>query len=412
MNFFVKKTTKSKFLMKCLFIISLYIIYAYVCNFTLLPKNIILTRGEELSIRTMFGVTIETPLDKFYVTKASSDLQSSYQNSSNISVNLFNKIPIKQIDVNIVEEKTVIPMGNAIGMKLYTKGVLVVGLTPINGIEAYKDSGIQEGDTLVQVNGEDIGSTEELMNVVNLAKGVTVELKYITKDGKEKIGSITPVMTQNNIYRIGLWVRDAAAGVGTLTFYEPETSYFGCLGHGITDIDTSDLINLDRGELVTTNILSIQKGLVGFPGQINGTIENSIFIGDIYLNSENGIYGVIDDLEYIKNKEELKVSSRNEVQTGLAYILCELENGEIKEYEIEIEKIYLSNYEDNKSMQIRIVDDELLEKTGGIVQGMSGAPIIQNNKFIGAVTYVLVNDPTTGYGVFADIMMNEIENIN
>lgn len=201
-----------------------------------------------------------------------------------------------------------------------------------------------------------------------------------------------------------------AAGVGTLTFYEPSSNTFMALGHGISDIDTEKLVEISTGELITANILSINKGEKGKPGEIRGTIQNGNEIGKIYKNTNFGVYGTVTNINHLETDltNEIEVASRDEIQTGSATIICQLDNNKSKSYNIEIEKIYKNNNSDNKSMFIRITDKELLEKTGGIIQGMSGSPIIQNGKFIGAVTNVLVNDPTKGYGVFADIMIKEL----
>lgn len=199
-------------------------------------------------------------------------------------------------------------------------------------------------------------------------------------------------------------------GVGTATFYEPSTGMFASLGHGITDIDTGDLITISNGELVTTNIVSVQKGEKGKPGELKGSIESSKTIGDVSKNTSFGIFGKITNKSNLKiSEQEMEVATREEIKTGKAQIICEIEDGKKEHYDIEIQKVYTSNNRDNKSMLIKVTDKKLLEKTGGIIQGMSGSPIIQNNKFVGAVTHVLVNDPTSGYGVFADIMLKQMK---
>ena len=204
--------------------------------------------------------------------------------------------------------------------------------------------------------------------------------------------SITPIKTDKQEYKLGLWVRDSAAGVGPVTFYEPSTGYFGALGHGITDIDTEQLIDISTGEFVTTKILNVIKGESGKPGKIQGTVDNQKNIGIIIKNTKFGIYGKVENLNNINidTSKEIELALRNEIQIGKANIMCSLENGKTEEYEIEIEKIYKENNYDNKSMLIKVTDERLLEKTGGIIQGMSGSPIIQNGKFVGAVTHVLV----------------------
>ena len=199
-------------------------------------------------------------------------------------------------------------------------------------------------------------------------------------------------------------------GVGTATFYEPSTGMFASLGHGITDIDTGDLITISNGELVTTNIVSVQKGEKGKPGELKGSIESSKTIGDVSKNTSFGIFGKITNKSNLKiSEQEMEVATREKIKTGKAQIICEIEDGKKEHYDIEIQKVYTSNNRDNKSMLIKVTDKKLLEKTGGIIQGMSGSPIIQNNKFVGAVTHVLVNDPTSGYGVFADIMLKQMK---
>lgn len=239
-------------------------------------------------------------------------------------------------------------------------------------------------------------------------------MKYV-RNGNEKIADLNPTKTGNREYKLGLWVRDAAAGVGTVTFYEPETGNFAALGHGILDVDTGGLIEIAKGELVTSNILSIQKGEKGNPGEIRGSIENGQTVGEVYKNTNLGIFGKIKSVSKLgmNISEKMEVLPRNEIKTGPAKIRCTLENGSLaKEYAIEIQKIYVQNNEDNKSMMIKVTDRELLEKTGGIISGMSGSPIIQDGKFVGAVTHVLVNDPSMGYGVFADMMLKEMRKVD
>lgn len=203
-------------------------------------------------------------------------------------------------------------------------------------------------------------------------------------------------------------------GVGTVTFYDSSTKTFGALGHGITDIDTDELINIESGEFVTTKVLNITKGEVGNPGRVQGTIENQKNIGSIYKNTKFGIYGKVDNISTlnIDASKEMDVALREEIKEGRATILCSLDGTLPKEYEIEIEKIYTENNYDNKSMKIKVTDEELLNKTGGIIQGMSGSPVIQNGKFIGAVTHVLVNNPQEGYAVFGDIMIKQVREVN
>ena len=401
---------------KILILLFLIVIFIYTCNITLLPTSMILIQGETLNLKTMYGITIGKTKEEQETLQASSNINKNKVDDIgklDVNLSLFGKLTVKDMTVNVIPKTTVIPMGKAIGMKLYTDGVLVVGMSEINGKKPYENSGIQEGDRIVEINHEKVDTTNELIETVNQSNGKAIEVKY-KRDEETITTSIEPVKTDDNQYKLGLWVRDAAAGVGTMTFYEPSSGMFGALGHGITDIDTSDLIQIANGELVTTNILSIVKGEKGSPGEIRGTIENGVSFGSIYKNTKYGVYGSIINKNKLgqNSSNEMEVALRNEIKTGKAQILCELQDGKVETYEIEIQKLFINNNEDNKSMVIKVTDKKLLEKTGGIIQGMSGAPIIQNGKFIGAVTHVLVNNPTVGYGVFADIMIKQLKEVN
>ena len=403
-----------KLFKKIIIITFLLIIYAYVCNISLLPSNYIIMQGENLRLYTLLGIRLIEE-SSYQTLQTSSTLEQEKINKIgkvSFRLNLFNLIPLKNIDVNVIPKTTVVPMGNAIGMKLYTAGVLVVGMSEIEGKKPYENSGIKEGDRIIQINQNQIDNTDDLMKAVNKSDGNNISIKYV-RDEKTITTSIKPLKNSSNEYKIGLWVRDAAAGVGTLTFYEPSSGMFATLGHGIMDIDTAELIKIANGELVTTNILSINKGTKGNPGEIRGTIEAGHTIGCISKNTKFGVFGTINKTPYLNtsNTNEVQVALREEIKTGKAQIICELENGKKEYYDIEIQRIFISNNKDNKSMLIKVTDKKLSEKTGGIIQGMSGAPIIQNGKFVGAVTHVLVNDPTIGYGVFADIMLKQMKEV-
>lgn len=410
----MKKLCKN--LIKIMIVFILIIILIYVCNVTLLPDSFILMQGEVLNLRTALGFTVQSASENVSTIQTSNNLNKNKVNDAgtlDVSLNLFGKIPVKDMTVNVIPKTTVIPIGKAIGMKLYTDGVLVVGMSEINGKKPYENSGIQEGDRIVEINHEKIDSTNDLIETVNQCDGTVLEVTY-KRDEETMTASIQPVKTNEDEYKLGLWVRDAAAGVGTMTFYEPSSGMFAALGHGITDIDTSELISIASGELVTTQILSIVKGEKGVPGEVRGTIEKSTLLGTISKNTNYGVYGKVTNPVRlnINQSSEMEVALRNEIKTGKAQILCQLDNGKVESYDIEIQKLFLNNNENNKSMLIKVTDEKLLEKTGGIIQGMSGAPIIQNGKFIGAVTHVLINDPTVGYGVFADIMVKQLKMVN
>ena len=405
-------------LRKIIVLIFLFILYIYVLVINYIPDKITIFEGEDISLKTFFGITIDSQNEILSVSANTGEQTIHKIGSEKLTVNLFDKLFIKNIDVSVLPKTTVIPVGNIAGVKLYTSGVLVVGMSEIEGkdnktYKPYENSGIEEGDTIVKVNNNTISSTDELIKNVNMSNGEKIEIQYI-HDEETKECSIMPVKTEDEEYKLGLWVRDSAAGVGTVTFYEPSTQKFGALGHGITDIDTGDLLNIASGEFVTANILNIKKGENGNPGKIQGTVEEQETIGKISKNTEFGIYGKIDNMSSlnIDKSKEMEVALRDEIELGKATILCSLDNQSVKEYEIEITKIYKENNYNNKSMEIRVTDEELIEKTGGIIQGMSGSPIIQNGKFVGAVTHVLVNSATEGYAIFGDLMLKQSKEIS
>ena len=405
-----------------IFIISfLLLLLMYVTNITSIPENVMLLQGEHYSIKTLLGINITTKRENYETIEVSSNLSESATKVGKINyrLNLFGAIPLKEITVNVIPKTYVVPLGDAVGLKLYTSGVLVVGMGEIEGAgnikyKPYENSGIEEGDRIVAINNNTVTCTADLINEVNKSKGNSVNVQYI-RDEDTLETSIIPAKGSDNKYKLGLWVRDAAAGVGTVSFYEPETKTFAALGHGIQDIDTGKLLKIAKGDFVTTKIISIIKGKKGTPGKIQGSIENSTTIGKVGKNTEFGVFGTLNNTTVlnINKNDAIEVASRDEIREGKATIISTVEDGNKKEYEIEIEKIYRNNNENNKSMLVKVTDKELLEKTGGIVQGMSGSPIIQNNKLVGVLTHVLVGEPETGYGVFADLMIKqsrEVEN--
>ena len=404
-------------LLKISLILILLVSYFYTCSVISIPRNIVIMEGENLNLKMATGLSLTSQDQDTVLTASNINRQKiSEAGVEKLRLNLFGNIKIKDVNVDVVPKTKVIPIGTAIGMKLYTKGVLVVGMSQIKDENdekkrPYENSGIEQGDTIIAINNNEVSNTNELIEEVNNSNGNAITVKY-EKNNETLETSITPVKSGNE-YKLGLWVRDAAAGVGTLTFYEPNTNSFMALGHGISDIDTEKIVDIASGELITASILTIKKGVKGTPGEIRGTIENGNNIGKIGKNTNLGVYGTVTNKNYlnISGMEEMEVATRSEIQEGKAQIICQLDNNGRKTYEIEIEKIYLANNTDNKSMLIKVTDKELLEKTGGIIQGMSGAPVIQNGKFVGAVTNVLVNDPTQGYAIFGDMMIKQMRSV-
>lgn len=396
----------------------LLIVYVYICAVNAIPKKIMLFKGEKINVKTIFGISLENnDLDFETILTSSEAINKQETGTTKYIVKLFGIFDVKDVDVSVIERIKVIPIGQVSGIKLYTSGVLVVGMSEIKGEDnlkyrPYENLGIQEGDTIVQVNNRSVIDTKDLIDVVNHSKGESINIKYVRNKEIQEC-NIKPVKISNTEYKLGLWVRDSAAGIGTMTYIEPKTNKFAALGHGITDIDTGNVLSISKGQLITTKIVSLIKGTNGNPGRIQGSINEQSKIGKIEKNSIFGIYGTIDDITKVNlyNNQAIDVATRSEIQLGDATILCSIDGKKIEEYRIQIDKIYINNDYNNKSMLIKVTDEELLKKTGGIIQGMSGSPVIQNGKFIGAITNVLINDPTKGYVVFGDLMVKEMKSV-
>ena len=376
----MQKKTKSLILLTFFIII-----YMYTLVITSIPGKMVVFEGEKITIKTLLGLNLMEKSESMTVSSNVNNSKIDEVGVKKLTLNLFDKLPLKSINVSVLPRTKVIPVGNIAGVKLYTSGVLVVGMSEIEGkdnkiYKPYENTGIKEGDTITKINDKYISSTDDLIDNVNKSNGDTIEVTYI-QNQQTKECSITPVKTDEDEYKIGLWVRDSAAGVGTVTFYEPDTKTFGALGHGIADIDTGELLNIASGEFVTTRVLNITKGEKGNPGKIQGTIENQQTIGEISKNTGFGIYGKVDNISSldIDASKEMEVALRDEIKLGKAKILCNLDNKNVQEYEIEIKKIYRENNYNNKSMEIEITDERLINKTGGIIQGMSR--ITNNSKW-------------------------------
>lgn len=254
-----------KIFKRILLITFLLILLIYITNITSIPDSIILFKGEELDLATVFGVFINEDLNEYKTIQTSKQLENlSTIETKTVHLSLFNIVDIKDIEVNTIPTTTIIPLGNSVGLKLYTTGVLVVGMTEVDGQKPYENSGIEEGDMIIEINQEEVTCTDELINCVNSSNGKDLDIKYV-RDGVEYVSNIEPIKTKQDEYKLGLWVRDGAAGIGTITYYEPQTKKYAALGHGIIDVDTEKLINISSGELVTSKIASIVKGKEGIP---------------------------------------------------------------------------------------------------------------------------------------------------
>ena len=305
------------------------------------------------------------------------------------------------------ETRYLVPVGRAVGMKIVSDGLLVVGMTDIVcdglGVSPAKAAGLKEGDLIISVDSKKVTCTQDLRTA--LEEGDTVKITY-SRDGSEHSATLTPAKSdEDGTYKLGAWVRDSMAGIGTLTFYDPTSGVFGALGHGINDVTTSELMPVASGTLVRSTISSVRKGQSGTPGELSGSFDLNDEFGALYANTDCGVFGRVEASSLgVDTSKLMPVASANEVTVGSATILSNVSGDSVEEYSIEIKKV--SNGESSpRDLLIQITDERLLAATGGIVQGMSGSPIIQNGKFVGAVTHVLVGDPTRGYGILLENML-------
>ena len=312
------------------------------------------------------------------------------------------------------DTKYLIPGGQAIGVTLETDGVLVSAIGEVLTCEGKVkapalDSGLKGGDIIKSLDKKNISSVEELTEALKCSGGQQIEISF-ERGKKLHTSHITPAKSKDTLsYCIGAWVKDAASGIGTLTYFDTKNSTFAALGHGICNPDTGNLIPLEKGKVLKSEIVSVVKGEKGIPGELKGVFtENKHILGTVNSNNDNGLFGKLNP-DFKSDIPPVPIGKKEEVQKGKALILTSVSSEGTKSYEIEILRVFQGDTSGNKDMIIKITDKRLKDKTGGIVQGMSGSPIIQNGKIIGAVTHVFVNDPTKGYGIFIEDM---IENTN
>jgi len=327
----------------------------------------------------------------------------------------FFNIPVKRVRVHLREKTHVIPGGIPIGVSMYTKGVLVVGLGSIDTekgrVSPAASAGMKAGDVLLMIDGVEIDGAEHMAALTQACAGESFAATVL-RDGATLTLQITPAKDlSDGAMRVGMWVRESTAGIGTLTYSLPESNGFGALGHAVTDADTGERLLIKKGELIRASIIGVSLGQQGAPGELRGTFNSfSERIGRIEQNTPCGIFGTLyDNCQNPLYPEGMPVAYANEVKEGPVTILSSVDGEGIKSYACEIIKLYPSDETNTKGIVLRVTDETLIEKTGGIVQGMSGSPIIQDGKLVGAVTHVFVNDPTKGYGIFIENMLNAAE---
>lgn len=371
-----------------------------------ISDNYKIKKGDGLTFNTAVPITAEYEGLKLSQTGKTEQIGEEFD----VKLKAFGIIPFSTVNVEVVDELHVSVLGTPFGMKLYTDGVLVIDITTVEtvsgSISPGEDAGVKKGDYILSADGRQVLTNEELSAAVAASGGNRIKL-VIKRGGTQKTVYVTPALSkETNSYRIGLWVRDSSAGIGTLTFYSPATGIVCGLGHGVCDEDTGDLLELKNGEIVSAEIVSVEKGSSGSPGQLKGRFTYGT-IGKIDCNSEKGVYSVLKGKLGFSRLTETAL--KQEVRDGDAQILCTVDGKEPQLYSCRIKKRSSAYLSATQNMTVTVTDPELLKLTGGIVQGMSGSPILQNGKLIGAVTHVLIDDPTTGYAIFAENMLKEAE---
>jgi len=403
-------------------------IMAFIIQMNRIPDSIFLTKGSSrvLEFDLPFSAEVKADTrdvvqfsgtslkDEYYEMDQPLTLITRESGSTSVSFDLFGWIPVKSIEVTVGDEVLLYPGGQSIGVMLYTDGALVVGSSHIERadgtmINPAETAGLKPGDIIISANGVTVQSAKHLAELVNEAPSHVLELN-IRRSGKERVVRMEPVCDDEGVYKLGVWVRDSTAGVGTLTFYEPETGTVAGLGHAITDVDTGSILQVKNGDIILSEIKEVIKGAEGAPGELRGSFDpEEEVIGSIIKNTDYGVYAAGEEALLSELGEPMIAAARDEVCEGEAELYCSIDDNGVQAYQCMIEKIERQEIRRQKSFVVKITDKRLLERTGGIVQGMSGSPIIQNNRLIGAVTHVFLNDPTRGYGIYIDWMLQEIE---
>lgn len=391
------------------------LIYA-IFSIISVPERITIYENQKLNLNKLYSIRLVNKTGVLSDGKLKDETLPLKKGEYDASLNVLG-INVKPVRINVINTKELIPSGRCIGINLKSDGLLVVGVSDFDGIDGKKVSpcknvNIRIGDVVKKANGKMLASTSELKEMIEGLNGEKIELEILRNDKYHKV-SVTPCMDKlDSVYKIGLWLRDSTAGIGTMTYVDPKDKTFASLGHGITDSDTGKLIPSGKGVINDATVFSVKKGKRGEPGELQGVfLAGEGQKGEILCNTSVGIFGKVEEGSEFTWGDPLPIGLKTEVKEGEACIICNVDDQKTEKFTIEIEKINSDFSHSSKGMIIRITDKKLLEKTGGIVQGMSGSPIIQNEKLIGAVTHVFVNDPTRGYGIFIENMLAEAEKI-
>ncbi|WP_350344681.1 SpoIVB peptidase [Proteinivorax tanatarense] len=396
-----------------------------------IPNDLRLFTGQEhyLDFGLPMGVSVKGEASDLYIngepvspdslsldTSETLAILPSESGSYELSFNLLGLIPLRKVNVEVVPPVEVIPGGESIGVKVSDEGVVVVGTDKVysdrGSIKPAKEAGIQPGDVILKINEQKVNNISEASAAIKKSAGEKI-LFTVRREDEIFDAKVSPEKCkETNSYRIGLFIKDTTAGVGTLTFIDPKTKAYGALGHIIMDRNNNPL-DLEYGSVVEANITGLIQSKAGNPGEKRGMFKGSdTFHGNINTNSHFGIFGKLDEMGNIQSKETVEIGLKHQVQTGPAQIMTVVEGDKVETFDVEIDKIINQSSPQTKGMVIKITDERLLDKTGGIIQGMSGSPIIQDEKLVGAVTHVFVNEPSKGYGCFIEWMILESDMLN
>ncbi len=371
-----------------------------VYGFYTVPDEIYTIQGEEIGVNNLFKVTYS---DEKALRSTSG--KTSEEGKYNVNVSLLGAVPIKNSSLTVSSRHYVVPSGEIFGLRLFTEGVVIVRTetvdTATGNVSPTENAGLKVGDVIVKIDNGKVTSSNEVSNLISQGSKTSFSVEYVRNSVHYNTVLNTAYSLSEGKYKAGMWIRDSAAGIGTLTFYEPNSKIFAGLGHGVCDIDTGDILPFSDGDIVAAKIGGCYKGENGKAGELCGSFLNNS-IGLLKDNNAKGVYGVLT--KNVTSSGAIPIAMEYEVKTGSARIISTVDENGPQYYDIEITKISPSN-DENKHMVIKVTDSELIEKTGGIVQGMSGSPIIQNGMLVGAVTHVLINDPQKGYGIFAETML-------
>ena len=381
-----------------------------------LPGTLSVAYGQSAVLDAPFPLTAtiqSAPTDASMAESLSSVDQTAQTSTATIS--LFGLLPLREVDIEISDDLRLYPGGQAVGVALHTKGVLVVGTSDLTGANSpARLAGIKPGDVIMAADGRSIESTDDLTAIVSAYGATPLPLTIQRGDSTLSLTLNAKRDGQSGEYRIGAWVRDSTAGVGTMSFYgemeEGGGIRYGALGHAITDADTQQVLTVGAGEIMLADVVDVRKGQAGHPGELKGSfLREARVLGGIRRNNVYGIYGALNAApEHPIYPDGLPIGRRDAVHEGPATILCTVDAEGMKEYSVEITQVTRQSSPAQRSMALKVTDERLLEKTGGIVQGMSGSPIIQDGRLIGAVTHVFVNDPTMGYGLYVEWMLAQV----